>query len=131
MAVLDSDSDSETIGGMILTTGSILTGTMIHSITATGTRLFTSISVSETGGIIIIMDGMDEVITAIGTITGHRTIHIMIVMAIIMVGEGTRLQFTRQDIIQAAIPDLYLVTIYHEEIIHLSIHRVTHSVIIT
>lgn len=114
MADLDSDSDSETIGGMILTTESTLTGAMIHSITVTGTHLFTSISVSETGGIIIIMDGMDEVITAIGTITGHRTFHIMIAMAIIMVLAGIRVQFTRRDIIQVTIPGQQTVIIYQE-----------------
>jgi hypothetical protein len=113
----DLDWDSETIGGMILTTESTLTGAMILSITATGTHLYTSISVSvsETVGIIIIMDGMAMDIPMIGTITGQHTIHIMIVMEIIIVLADIQLLFTRRDGIQATIPDLLAEIIYQEE----------------
>jgi hypothetical protein len=99
---------------MILISGSVITGAMILSITTTGTRLFTSISVLETGGIIIIMEGMVAIITAIGTITGQHTILTMIVMEIIMVLADIQLQFTRRDGIQAIIQDLQAVIIYQE-----------------
>jgi hypothetical protein len=80
---------------------------MINSITATGTHLFTSISVSETGGIIIILAGMAGVIIAIGMISDLDIIHIMIVMAIIIIPEDFHTQFIRQGTIQAAILNPY------------------------
>ena len=122
---------TDLIGGMILITVSTLTGAMILSATIAGTRLFTSISVSETYGIIITTDGMAVVITAIGIITGQVTIHTMIVMAIIITQTDIQLQDIHRDGIQATIPDLFHVIIYREEIIHQLIRRVIHSVIIT
>jgi len=86
---------------------------MIHSITVAGTHLYTSILVSETVGIIIIMVGMAMVITAIGTITGRHTFHIMIVMAIIIVPGDIRLLQTSQDGIQATIPGMFII-VYQE-----------------
>ena len=115
---------------MILTMASTLTGVMIHSATEAGTRHFTSISVSATCGIIITMDGMAVVITAIGIITGQDTIHTMIVMAIIIAPTDIQIQYILQNGIQATIPDLFPVIIYREEIILQLIHRVIHSEII-
>lgn len=102
---------------------------MIHSTIVTGTHLFTSILVSETGGTIIIMDGMEGAITAIGTITGLHIIRIMIVMAIITGRVGIRPMVILRDGIQAVIPNLYQAIIYHGETGHQSIHRVTPSII--
>jgi len=91
---------------------------MIHSITAAGTRLSTSISVSETGGIIIIMAGMDGVITAIGMITDPDITHTMIVMAIIIILEDFHTQIFSRGTIQAAILNLYAEVIQQDEMTH-------------
>jgi hypothetical protein len=110
--------DWETTEVIILITGSTLTGVTIPSITATGTHLSPSISVSVTDGIIIIMAGMDGVITAIGMITDPDIFHTMIVMEIIIVPEDFHTQIIPRGTIQAAILNLYVVVIQQDEMTH-------------
>jgi len=109
-------TDTTVIMDMILIMVLTIIGVMILSFIVAGTHRYFLVSVTVTGGTIVITDGTIIIIITATMITDIHTIQGMIITEIITIQTGIHLLFTHQDAVKAAILSLPAgIAMYPEE----------------